>query len=309
LATSSIYEETIKLKYIHGAEVIMCTIPGHPALLRYTKFDNQNYMYRFSQAMAYFQNLRNLMIHIPEGGIHQLLKNISNEDRLRLTKIKNVHINISIMNIEHLAPVENLYESKQFWKYTCWTAHKKYSTLELREKLGIPLHKLSVWVSPEQYSRKTYHEKENLMIVSPDSHPKKSEVLNLLTNQFPQLRIQIIQNLTYEEYKKVISRAKWALTFGEGLDGYFIETIFSGGVSFSVYNRAFFTEDFESLGTVYDNYDIMFEQICSDIRDLDNEVNYAGYQKKQYELCCKYYNYEQFITNLELFYKGEYTFP
>ena len=60
------------------------------------------------------------------------------------------------------------------------------------------------------------------MIVSPDFHTKKAEILRLIAGHFPQLQIQIIKNLTYEEYKKVISRAKWAITFG-GLDGYFID--------------------------------------------------------------------------------------
>ena len=312
LAISAIYEETTKLKHIHGAEVIMCTMPGHPSLLRYTKFDNQNYIYRFSQVLSYFQSLRNLMIHIPVIYIHLFLRNITNEERLRLSKIRNVHINLMIMNItllKALDPIEYINELKQFGKVTCTTAHEQYTTSEIRGKLGIPLHKLSVWVSPEQYNKERYTGKENLMVVSPDRHPKKAEVLSLLARQLPQLKIQIIENLTYDEYKNVISRAKWALTFGEGLDGYFVESIFSGGVSFSVFNPNFFTTDFKSLRTVYGNYDIMCEQLFSDMKDLDNEVNYNGYQKKQYDLCCKYYNYEQFITNLELFYKGEYTFP
>ena len=311
LAISSIYEETKKLKHIHEGEVIMCTQPGHPPLIRYTKFENQNYIYRFSQVLSYFQNLRNLMIHIPEYCVGQFQQNISNEDRLRLTKIKNVNVNIMIMNIvklESLVPMEYINELKQFGKLTCTTAHEQYSTLKLREKLGIPLHKLSVFVSPEQYSKKTYVEKENLMIVSPDQHKNKWKILKLLVKQFPQLRIQIIRDLTYAEYKDVISQAKWALTFGEGLDGYFVETIFSGGVSFSVYNREFFTEEFGSLHTVYENYEIMFEKLCSDIKDLDNEINYTGYQNKQYDLCCKYYDYKQYVNNLELFYKGQYTY-
>src|SRR5665647_2900611 len=45
ISISSIYEETIKLKHIHEAEVIICTIPGDPLLLKYTKFNNQNCIY------------------------------------------------------------------------------------------------------------------------------------------------------------------------------------------------------------------------------------------------------------------------
>jgi hypothetical protein len=130
----------------------------------------------------------------------------------------------------------------------------------------------------------------------------------MIARQLPQLRIQIVQNLRYEEFKKVAAQSKWALTFGEGLDGYFVETIFSGGVSFAVYNSRFFTEDFKPLRTVYDSYETLYKRICADIKELDNEMAYTDYQNKQYELCCKYYKYEEYINNLELFYKGQYTY-
>lgn len=308
LSISSIYEETKNLKHIHGADTIMCTIPGDPLLLKYTKFENPNYIFRFSQVMSYFQNLQSLMIHVPEYCIDQFIRNISSRDYLRLNKIKDVHINLMIQNIELLPPLKYIERLKKLGKLTCTTAHEKYSTPELRKKLGFPLHKLSWFTSPEKYNKKRYIEKEDLMIVSPDSHPKKSEVLSLITQQLPQLRIQIISNLTYEEYKKVISRAKWALTFGEGLDGYFVETIFSGGISFSVYNPAFFTEDFKSLRTIYNNYDILIKKICSDIKDLGNEIIYINYQNEQYDLCSRHFEYKDYIKNIELFYKGEYTY-
>ena len=196
---------------------------------------------------------------------------------------------------------------RKLGKLTCTTAHEQYSTNELSRRFGCPLHKLSVFVSPEKFVKKTFLEKENLMIVSNDLHPRKTEVLNLIAKRFPKLKIQIIENLTYEEYKKTISRAKWALTFGEGLDGYFIETIFSGGVSFSVYNKKFFTEDFGSLRTVYENYDALSNRISIDLQGLDNELDYTAYQNKQFKLCQKHYAYSEYIKNIEAFYKGEYT--
>lgn len=307
MSISSIYEETKKLKRIHGAETVLCTIPGDPLLLRYTKFNNKNYMFRFSQVMSYFQNLDSLIIHI-EYYIPNFLKNISVQDYVKLRRIKNVHINIMIQNINFSVTEEDIRRLRRLGKLTCTTAHEKYSTPELSKMLGMPLHKFSVFVSPEKYDKKQYSEKEDLMIVSPDRHPRKAEVLELIAKQFPHLRIQTISNLTYEEYKKIISRAKWALTFGEGLDGYFVETVFSGGVSFSAYNSKFFTEDFKSLRTVYHNYDALVQKICSDIKNLDNEVAFANYQHEQYALCSKHYNSKEYIENLKLFYQGKYTY-
>lgn len=286
----------------------MCTIPGDPLLLKYTWFKNGNNLYGFSQVLSYFQNLQSLILHVPEYAIVKFLRNISFKDKLRLKKIKEVHINLMIQNIDYLPPVQNIEGLRKLGRLTCTTAHEAYSNPDLRKELNIPLHKLSVFMSPEKYDRKSYMEKENLMVVSPDSHPRKSEALGLIAKQLPELKLQVIRNLSYDEYKKTISRAKWALTFGEGLDGYFIETIFSGGISFSTYNSRFFTEDFKPLRTVYDNYDVLVQKICSDIRDLDNETAFADYQNEQFDLCHKHYDHKKYIENLESFYKGDYTY-
>lgn len=53
----------------------------------------------------------------------------------------------------------------------------------------------------------------------------------------------------------------------------------------------------------------MAERICEDIETLDNETSYTEYQNEQFKLASKYYNYEKYLKNLELFYKGVYTYP
>jgi hypothetical protein len=146
------------------------------------------------------------------------------------------------------------------------------------------------------------------MIVSPDRCTRKSEILQMIQREFPQLGIKIIRNLTYEEYKEIISYAKWALTFGEGLDGYFVEPVFSGAISFSVYRPEFFTKEFQLLRTVYVSYDVLKEKICSDIRELDDAIKYEVYQRQQFELCANEYNHANYVKNLELFYRGKYTY-
>ena len=310
MSISSIYEETKKLKEIHNAEVILCTIPDDPLLLKYTKFKNQNYIYEFSQVLSYFKNLKNLMIHIPEYSCEIFFTSTSHEDYKNLYKIENLHINILIQNIEIALRNQDSFKkiTEKFTNITGTTAHEKYSSQEMRNKFGFPLHKLSVFVSPEQYKKKAYQEKEDLIIISPDKHPRKSEVLKRIRKEFPKMKVQIIHGLKYGEFKDVISRAKWALTFGEGLDGYFVETIFSGGISFSVYNKQFFSKDFKALKTVYSSYDELLKKLPSNIIDLNNDKCFTQYQYEQYELCCNYYNYEEYRKNLELFYKCDYTY-
>src|SRR5271157_4218138 len=230
LSISSIFEETKKLKHIHNAETILCNYPCDPPLLKYSKFENDNIMFSFSQVLTYFDKLENLQLHIPEHAIPKFFWSLSRKDYLSLKRIKNIQINIMIQNIESLPSMKSIKKLGLFGKLTCTTGHSKYSTLALRNKLGFPLHGLSTFCSPEKYRFRKYCEKDDLMIVSPDLHPRKSEVLNLITQHFPHLKIRIIRKMTYQEYKAIISQAKWALTFGEGLDGYFIEPIFSGSI-------------------------------------------------------------------------------
>jgi hypothetical protein len=306
LSISSIYRETIRMKRIHGAEVVMCTLPGDPRLLRYTKFDNQDYMYPLSSVLSYFQDLESLMIHVPEYSIDQFLEKSSEEDHCKMEAIPDVHVNIMIQNIRLLPGPEPIRKIAHVGKVTCTTAHERYSTPEISTRLGIPLYKLSTYVSPQWYDRTQYSEKEDLVVVSHDPHPAKEAILRTIARTLPNTRIWVVKEITYEEYKKIVRRAKWAVTFGEGLDGYFLETVFSGGIAFATYNDDFFTEDFRSLRTVYPSYEVMLRSICPDIKNLDSERSYVDYQRKQYALCRKYYNYDDYVANLVSFYDREY---
>jgi hypothetical protein len=309
LSVTSLFNETKRLKQVHRCEVILCTYPSDPALLKYTKFANDNLLYSFSDVLSFFSELDKIVIHIPEHFIYRFNWFLTKTDKALLRKIRNVQINVMIQNIDQLPSPKTIKKLASYGRLTSTTAHSKYSTTELRNRLGYPLHKLSVYLSPEQYYPRAYSEKENLMIISPDPHPMRKEILRVIQQNLPLLKTQVIKNMTYEDYKQTILRAKWALTFGEGLDGYFLETVFSGGVSFSVYNSRFFTSDFRGLRTVYENYPSLASKIVNDLTSLDCEEEYSGYQKREFELCKSLYDYEVYLKNLEAFYRGQYTYP
>lgn len=309
LSITSLFDETKKLEYLHSAETIMCTVPGEALILRYTWFRNRNYLYDLGEVLFYFRSLESLLIHIPEYAIGRFLRGLSDKDYARLAEIKDLRLNLLLQNLlifRERVTTEDISRLRSLGKLTCTTAHERYSTRALREELGIPLYRLSTYVSPEQYERRSYAGKENLLIVSPDVHPRKAEVLDVLLRSIPEMKIQVVRNLAYEDYKKLITRAKWALTFGEGLDGYFIETVFSGGVSFSVYNSVFFTEDFRSLKTVYSDYDTLLRDIVRDLKELDQKEAYFKYQREQFDLCHEHYSYEKYRRNIEAFYRDAF---
>jgi hypothetical protein len=88
--------------------------------------------------------------------------------------------------------------------------------------------------------------------------------------------------------KRCVSPAKWSLTFGEGLDGYFAATIFSGGNSLAVFNERFFTPAFATMQTV---------------NALDEPIAYDRCWCQGYDLLTLYIT-DQFRENLRAFDRG-----
>jgi hypothetical protein len=135
----------------------------------------------------------------------------------------------------------------------------------------------------------------------------KTTILEKL-DSIPGLTVRIIQNLTYSEYKTLISKAKWSLTFGEGLDGYLIEPVFSGAIGFAVYNQQFFTEDFSGLPSVYPDIETLSEKITNDISLLDHAEEFRSCQRQLFDICAFHYSAETYKKNIVSFYKGDFTY-
>ncbi len=308
MSIASIYEESEKLKKIHNSNVIMITHKTAHLLLKHTQFPNNIFVFRYKQLIKYFQNLKKVIIHVPEYLVPTINKQFA-ADSLYFTKIPDLQINILNQRIDIMPDVSETEKLKQVTRnITQTTAHENYTTLELRNKYNIPVHKLSVFGSPEKYKFTDFEQKENLLIVSPDEIPQKSRIIYKIKTEIPDLKIIIIENLTYTEYLNTISKAKFALTFGEGLDFYFVETVFSGGIGFAVYNEDFFTKEFKELPFIYKNYKDLEDLIVKDFSNLKNKELFVDTNKQQFMQCSKLYKYIEYLENIEKFYKKEYTF-
>lgn len=308
MTIASIYRESMALQHIHRARVALCILPGDPPLFKYSWFENHNYLLDLEPVLKSCSTLQHLLLHMPAYSVNRVLDWLTTASSTSLRNIRQVHLNILVQNID-LIQGKNVAGLKQFGRVTCTTAHEAYTNLATREAMGVPLHRLGVLNGPEFYSRASYENKEPLLIVSRDKHPLKKQVLEHIAQALPELKIQIIQDLSYEDFKKVIRRAKWSLTFGEGLDGYFIEPAFSGSVPFAVFNNRFFTPPFAKLETVYPSWEVLMERITVDLQRLDEPVAYNRCWRQAFDLVSDLYSPERFRKNLRLFYRGEYTFP
>jgi hypothetical protein len=306
VSIAAIYRETQALQKLHGAKVAICTLPGDPPLLKYTWFKNRNYLLDLEELLNRCSNLDYLLIHIPEYAVNQMSDWIGSH-LSRLKAVKEVHLNVLVQNID-LVQGQDLRALKRFGKATCTTAHEGYTNAATREALGVSLHRLSCCNGPELYTLSAYTNKQPLLMVSHDEHPLKERVLHQIKQALPGLKIQVIQNLPYEDYCEVAHSAKWSLTFGEGLDGYFSDPVFSGGVAFAVFNDRYFTPAFAKLETVYPSWDVLMEKITTDLERLDEPVAYERCSREARNLLSELYSTHRFRENLSSFYRGEYTF-
>jgi hypothetical protein len=307
ISIASIYRESIALKQIHRARVVLCTVPGDPLLLQYTWFKNSNYMLELESVLQHCQRLDYLLIHIPEYAVNQVLQWLASTPTFK-RNIREVQLNVMLQNID-LIQGQDVTGLKRFGSVTCTTAHEAYTNAETRNALGVPLHRLGVFRGPELYCLSGYEKKAPILIVSHDQHPAKDRVLLQISQSLPALRIEVVKDLQFEAYKDLVRHAKWSLTFGEGLDSYFADTVLSGGVAFAVFNERFFTPACSKLGTVYPSWEALLDRIAVDIERLDEPVAYNRCWREMYELLSEIYSTARFRENLRKFYSAQYTFP
>jgi hypothetical protein len=309
MAIFSMKRETRALYRLHRARVALCAVPGDdPNFFKYSWFDNNDYLLDLETVLRNCGPLDYLQLHIPDYAVNRLLVWLTAFERTLLRNIREIHLNVLLFNIDHVQG-QNVRGLLSFGKATCTTAHEAYSDAATREAMGVSLHRLSVCNGPENYSLSDYEDKEDLLIVSNDGHLRKGEVLHKIAQVCPNLRIQVIENLHYEDYLNLARRAKWSLTFGEGLDGYFAEPVSCGGVAFAVFNDRYFTAAFAELETIYPSWEALMERMPLDLQRLDEPVAYKRCWQQAYDLVSDLYSVERFRQNLRLFYRGEYSFP
>jgi hypothetical protein len=304
----SLCEETRKLKEIHGAETIMCVFPRDCLFLKHENFFNKTNIYRIEQLPDNFRNVKKMIVHLPELMVSSFADALLNNELRWLNRIENIHVNIinaSILLMPKPSEVDSL--SAIADSVTITAAHTKYCNKYFRDYYNKPLHKFSAWISPEQYVFQPYDQKKKLLVVSPDENQYRSAILEKIKH-VQGLEVVVLKNFTYEKFKEIIAKAKWALTFGEGLDGYILEPIFSGAIGFAVYNEDFFTPDFKRMKGIYSSYENMAEEIVADLKAFDNPELHAKTQREQYQLCARHYNFTEYQENIKKFYLGAYTF-
>lgn len=249
-----------------------------------------------------------VILNIPEICVPYFVEYLTPRAFFWLYSRKRLHINILNQN-DSLMPASHYIEELR--KLTnnhlsITAAHKKYANNDKAIQYDTPVYLLTPFL-PKFY-RKSFSEKENIIVLSKDILPHglnvtNSQVIEAIHENLPEYEVRIVENMTFEEYKKLISRAKYAITFGEGYDGYFVEPYLSDSVAFAVYNEVFFPADFKNVPTVYSSWDELMEKVIKDIRYYDSSCEeYARISNQVERLIRKYTNDDLSKKNLADFY-------
>ena len=294
-----------------GAQVFVCFYPGEAGeISRYVRFSNNVRIYPFEMLISVCRDATEVLIHLPEFSAERIVNRMGWEELKSLRAEKNLKVNILNQNVT-LMPRQEFIDQLRgvIPDLTCTTAHPRYTTAEFRQQWGVPLHFLPAWTYPDRAPATSYETKRNLMIVSHDESSFKEIVLDVLRRRFPELEILVIERMKFQDYIKLEKAAKWALTFGEGMDGYFGGVTLRGGVGFAVFNNEFFTEEYRVLPTVYPDYETLINRIADDIQALDHKQGMETYNAQVRRLITKTWGPDKTRAALAAFYRGEFTFP
>ncbi len=301
--------EARRFKNLHRSTVLVCTYPDNETYGRNDLFDNDERVYSFDQVITKWRHPRRVLFHIPETAVIRVSQVLQKKYSSYLGSIGQIHVNVMAQNINLMpSPASFADLFRITTKITQTTAHDKYTTQELSNNYQTPVHHLSVFVDKSQYKRSSYKEKENLILYSPDKHPDKEKVLATLKS-LKDFEVREIKDLTYNEYKDRIRRAKFCITFGEGYDGYLVESYLSGSIGVAVFNEKFFpNKDFLSLPSIFKSYDSMKSKLVQTIKWLDNEQAYASCVTAGAVIVEKIQSYDRYIQKMKKFYLEKYDF-
>jgi O-antigen/teichoic acid export membrane protein len=296
----SIAAESEKLTAIHGARVAICTAPGEPLTRRFTKFENKFYIYSFAGIVSHLPRNAEVLVQVPEMGVRPYVTEkasaFAGRPDIRWT------FNVLLQNIDFSPTSDDIVGLHKMGPVTVTTAHAAYANPQTAERLGCAVHHLSTWVCPEIYDRTGYKAKSKLIMISPDLHDAKDALKAVLAAALPDHRIVEIKRMTYKQYLDIARRAKFAFTFGEGLDGYFVEPVLSGGIGMAIYNDRFFTEEYRDLAGVFASEPDAIASLIAFMRNADNEAAFNRINSQQFAVVSRNYIRSEYLENLRSFY-------
>ncbi|MBR2430245.1 hypothetical protein IKB17_02125, partial [bacterium] len=251
-------------------DVVLSGIPLNNACIYNSYFDYSLEPIDFRYIAEYCKPEK-LTLNIPECFIPLFLNEIPEKTYVWLFSIKDLRINILNQNDELMPSQACIEELRTLCnnKLTMTAAHKSYCTKEKAEQYKVPVYLLTPFL-PE-FIRTPFEQKEKTIVLSPDACEYKETLLQIFKKELPEYKIVTVEKMHLNDYKKLISKALFTITFGEGYDGYFLEPYLSDSISFCVLNKTFFPNDFKKQPTTYSSWSELLNNIVNDIKIYEKD--------------------------------------
>ncbi|GHV20499.1 hypothetical protein FACS189494_04380 [Spirochaetia bacterium] len=290
-------------EYAAGFTVIQSGLPIPLACIKNPYYDWGVPVIDFKYIIKYVHP-KTLRLNIPECFVQCFLNDLTAGIITYLRAIPNLSINILNQN-DRIMPNQHSIEELRTLangRLTITAAHRRYCTKEKEIMYGAPVYMLTPFL-PNFY-RLNFNQKENIIIISDDAHHMKERIIEQINNNLPCFKTVIIQNMHFEDYKKLVSKAKFAISFGEGFDGYFLEPYLSNSIGIAVRNNVFFPKDFKHVPTVYESWEQLYRNIITDIKKWAyNEKLYCEIQSGVEAELSRFCNNEQSEKDLAAYYE------
>ena len=252
--------------------VAVSGVPVTENTVNYTRFEQRLPMVHIAW-IAQNTNPDKVTVFLPEVFAVEMIDDVLRDNALRYWFKSRPDLEIVVLNQNNeLMPAPEVFNppSQHLTKsIIITTAHPRYCTEALAIRYGVPVKQLTP-ILPEVIQR-PFAERKPIFLVSPDS---LDDPCSGLTNEaiiseiqalLPEFIIIIVQDMSLDEYLELVSQAMFSITFGEGMDGYFIEPILSKGLSFAVYNDIFFPKHFVNAPTVAKSWPELLKMIKDDV--------------------------------------------
>ena len=218
--------------------------------------------------------VEDVILFLPEVFSVQFAKDLSAPELAWLLSRKSLKIVVMNQNNDYLPPPIDV--QRALFPLTLdvviTTAHKRYCTARNASRYQIPFKQLTPFLPPMTF--RSFREKDRIFMLSPDKITKGQDgidrdfVVEVLKMKLPSFRFVTVENMSLDEYLDLASRAMFSLTFGEGMDGYYIEPILSGGMSFAIYNSTFFPNNFEGKSGLFSSWKVLVDRLPGFVEDL-----------------------------------------
>jgi hypothetical protein len=216
-----------------------------------------------------------LTLHVPEFAAESIAEN---DVLWRQLGHRSVDVNILNLN-HHVLPGRRVFNRLRARCPRVTMTADIWATSAYEQVFGVDVHWLPVWIWPEDIARVPFGEKRDVMLVSPDAEGQlfRERVLRELRSRLPGTELVVVRRMSFKDYCELEAIAKWAITFGEGHDGYFMGPAMRGGIPFAVFNDTFVGWNRADWRTLYADYDEMASHIGDDLAALSSEQEYERY--------------------------------